>query len=132
MKLDGQISEMYEKEAMERYGKTDAWREYVEKSSRRTAKESNAAAEGLMKIFESLGKLKELSPGDPAVQSEIGRLKQYITDNYYTCTDEILAGLGEAYSADERFKKNIDRAGGQGTAELATEAIRVFCMKTQQ
>jgi len=119
----------YEAEAKERYGGTDAWREYEEKSSRRTPKENADAADGLMRIFESLGKLKEVPPEDVAVQNEIANLQKYITDNYYTCTDEILSGLGEMYSADPRFKKNIDRSGGDGTAEFVTRAIKVFCGK---
>ena len=56
------------------------------------------------------------------------KLQVYITENYYTCTDEILAGLGKMYVADERFKKNIDKYGG-GTAEFAAEAIAVYCRK---
>ena len=61
------------------------------------------------------------------MQTIVCRLQQFITDHYYTCTKEILAGLGEMYAADERFRQNIDRAGGQGTAAFAARAIRVFC-----
>ena len=46
----------------------------------------------------------------------------------YTCTDEILAGLGKMYIADERFKKNIDKYG-EGTAEFAAGAIAMYCQK---
>ena len=56
------------------------------------------------------------------------KLQAYITENYYTCTYEILACLGEVYVADDRFKKNIDKYGG-GTAEFAAEAIAVYCRK---
>ena len=56
------------------------------------------------------------------------KLQVYITENYYTCNDEILAGLGKMYVADERFKKNIDKYG-EGTAEFAAEAIAVYCRK---
>lgn len=54
------------------------------------------------------------------------KLQVHITEHYYTCTDEILAGLGKMYIADERFKNNIDKYG-EGTAEFASEAIAIFC-----
>ena len=41
------------------------------------------------------------------VQMLVKRLQTYITANYYTCTDEILAGLGEMYVADERFAASL-------------------------
>ena len=61
-------------------------------------------------------------------QALVAKLQAHITANYYTCTDEILAGLGKMYVADERFKKNIDKYG-EGTAEFAAEAIAVYCRK---
>ena len=61
-------------------------------------------------------------------QALVAKLQAHITANYYTCTDEILAGLGKMYVADERFKKNIDKYG-EGTAEFASEAIAVFCQE---
>ncbi|MBQ2899840.1 MAG: TipAS antibiotic-recognition domain-containing protein, partial [Oscillospiraceae bacterium] len=54
-------------------------------------------------------------------------LQDFITGNYYTCTDEILSGLGKMYVGDERFKNNIDKAGGTGTAEFAAKAIEIYC-----
>lgn len=80
-----------------------------------------------MQLFAELGGKRQLDPAAPEVQAIVCRLQQFITDHYYTCTKEILAGLGEMYAADERFRQNIDRAGGQGTAAFAARAIRVFC-----
>ena len=60
------------------------------------------------------------------VQSLVVKLQEYITQNYYTCTNDILTGLGQMYVADERFKKNIDQYG-EGTAEFVAEAIYLFC-----
>ncbi|MBQ7714459.1 MAG: TipAS antibiotic-recognition domain-containing protein [Clostridia bacterium] len=112
----------YDDEVRARWGYTEAFSEFQKKS-----KDPDAAADGLMKIFERIGKLKDLPPDDGAVQAEIARLQKYVTDNYYTCTDEILSGLGMMYSADERFRKNIDKAGGDGTARFASDAIKVYC-----
>ena len=61
-------------------------------------------------------------------QTLVAKLQTHITANYYTCTDEILAGLGKMYVADERFKKNIDKYG-EGTAVFASAAIEVYCRK---
>ena len=83
-----------------------------------------------MAIFAEFAELKSKGfvANSPKVQSLVVKLRDYITKNYYTCTDEILAGLGKMYVADERFKNNIDKYG-EGTAEFASEAITVFCNK---
>ena len=59
-------------------------------------------------------------------QAIVKELQYYITENYYTCTKEILAGLGKMYTADERFKENIDKCG-EGTAEFASAGIEIYC-----
>jgi hypothetical protein len=55
-------------------------------------------------------------------------LQNHISENYYLCTNEILAGLGQMYVADERFKNNIDKRA-DGTAEFICEAIAAYCSK---
>ena len=81
-----------------------------------------------MAIFAEFAACKDsgMSADSTEVQSLVAKLQAHITANYYTCTDEILAGLGKMYVADERFKKNIDKYG-EGTAEFAAEAINLFC-----
>lgn len=117
----------YAAEARERWGGTEAYREY-EKKEQQTGKDGmNAAGEEMMKIFARFGALRGIDPASPAAQELAAELQQFITDHYYTCTREILAGLGELYTGDERFRKNIDTAGGEGTADFASEAIRIFC-----
>ena len=116
--------DQYESEAKARWGETGAWKEYERK---RSSSDGKAAFEGLTAMFADIGKLKDLPPDDPVEQIRIAALQQYITDHFYTCTDDIFAGLGEMYSADPRFKENIDRAGGLGTAEFASKAIRCYC-----
>ena len=82
-----------------------------------------------MKLFARLGELKNLPPESDEGQKAVADIQRYITEHYYTCTDEIFTGLGEMYVADERFRKNIDKAGGDGTAEFARAAIRAYCGK---
>ena len=112
----------YIEEAKERWGDTAAWREFEKRSD--TSKETG---DGLMKLFARLGELKTLPPESDKAQVAVADIQQYITAHYYECTDEIFSGLGEMYVADERFRKNIDKAGGDGTAEFARAAIHVKC-----
>ena len=81
-----------------------------------------------MAIFAEFAACKDsgMSADSVEVQALIAKLQAHITENYYTCTDEILAGLGKMYVADERFKKNIDKYG-EGTAEFASAVIEVYC-----
>ena len=83
-----------------------------------------------MAIFAEFAASKQncASVDSAEAQALVARLQAHITANYYTCTDEILAGIGEMYIADERFKKNIDKYG-DGTAEFAADAIEVYCRK---
>ena len=119
--------EKYECEARERWGNTDAYREHEKKTKNYTKEKWTEANDGLMAIFAEFAALKNnrFDANSPEVQSLVVKLQDFITKNYYTCTDEILTGLGKMYVADERFKKNIDKYG-EGTAELASAAIRIY------
>lgn len=112
-------------EVREKWGGTAAYQEYRQ----RRKKDDGDDLRGLMDQFAALGQLKALAPTAPEVQEAILRLQQFITAHFYTCTLEILAGLGEMYVADERFRQSIDRSGGKGTAVFTRDAIRVFCGK---
>ena len=118
-----------ENEARERYGGTAAYREHEQKTKNYTKEKWAEANEGLMAIFAEFAECKDsgTSSDSAEVQALVAKLQAHITANYYTCTDEILAGLGKMYACDERFKKNIDKYG-EGTAEFAAEAIEVYCL----
>ncbi len=119
--------ETYEKEARARYGNTDAYREHEEKRKNYTKEKWAEANDGLMAIFVEFAACKDngMSADSAEAQSLVAKLQAHITANYYTCTDEILAGLGKMYVADERFKKNIDKYG-EGTAEFVAGAIEFY------
>ena len=122
------IMDKYKTEARERWGNTDAYREHEKKTKNYSKEKWAEANDGLMAIFAEFAECKRngFAANSPEVQSLVVKLQEYITQNYYTCTNEILAGLGKMYAADERFKKNIDKYG-DGTAEFASKAIAVFC-----
>lgn len=81
----------------------------------------------LMGYFTELGRLRDRSPDDAEVQWAVDGLRAYITSHFYNCTPEILAGLGQMYAAGGEMTDNINKAGGDGTAEFAAEAIEFYC-----
>ena len=117
----------YETEARSRWGNTAAYREHEQKTKNYTKEKWAEANEGMMAIFAEFAACKSSGAvaNSAEAQSLVAKLQAHITANYYTCTDEILAGLGKMYVADERFKKNIDKYG-EGTAEFAEEGIRIY------
>ena len=117
----------YADRAKARWGDTDAYREYEERTAGRSEAETRDAAAGLMEILAGFGELKDRPASDPAVTAQAEALRDYITAHFYTCTPEILAGLGELYAAGGEFTESIDRAGGEGTAAFAAEAIAYYC-----
>ena len=121
------IDNNYESEARERYGGIAAYREYEQKTKNYTKQKWTEANDGMMAIFAEFCACKDSGATAESVEAQalVSKLQAYITANYYTCTDEILAGLGKMYVADERFKKNIDKYG-EGTAEFASDAIAVY------
>lgn len=119
----------YVAEAKAKWGHTDAYQEYAQKSHDRSDAQTQSLGLGMMECFKPFCALKDLKPDAPKVQAAVKQLQDYITANYYTCTDQILAGLGEMYTADERMKKNIDSYTADGIAEFAAAAIRIYCSK---
>ena len=117
----------YENEARSRWGNTDAYHEHEQKTKNYTKEKWAEANDGIMAIFAEFAACKKngASADSAEAQALVTKLQAHITENYYTCTDEILAGLGKMYVADERFKKNIDKYG-EGTAEFAAETIEKY------
>ncbi len=118
----------FDNEVKQRWGNTDAYKESKQKTADYSADKWNDVNAGLDAVLAEFAvALKDgTTPESESAKSLIKKLQQYITDNFYTCTDEILAGLGQMYVADDRFKSNIDK-NGAGTAEFISEAIRIYC-----
>lgn len=121
------MNKNYETETRERWGATDAFREHEQKTKNYTKEKWAEADDGLMAIFAEFAALKNsgVTADSAEAQALVAKLQAHITENYYTCADDILAGLGKMYVADERFKKNIDKCG-DGTAEFTSEGIRIY------
>ncbi len=122
--FDNRDFEQYKAEAKQRWGNTDAYREYEEKAKVQSKNSQQAAADGMNAIFAEFAQcMKNGEAADSAAaQALVKKLQQHITDNFYTCTKAILAGLGQMYVQDERFQKNIDKHD-IGTAAFVSAAI---------
>ena len=119
--------EDYKKQAKEKWGETDAYKEYEKKTAGKDDAEMNEFVKELMQIFAEFGEIKNLDPDSEAVQCQVKKLQDFISAKYYTCTKQILSGLGQMYASGGEFTENIDKAGGRGTAEFTAKAIEVFC-----
>lgn len=120
----------YAEQAKALYGKTDAYKEFEKKTAGQTKEQMNWAGEKMMELFVEFGQMmKEFSPESVEAQKQVAKLQDYITEHFYTCTKEILSGLGKMYAGGGAFTENIDKAGGSGCAEFVEKAISVFCEK---
>ena len=113
-------------EAKEKWGQTQAYREYEKKHYDKNTQE--ALAQGMEQIMAEFAQcLKKGEAADSKeAQSLVEKLQTHITENYYRCTNEILFGLGQMYMADQRFQQNINKHG-DGTAAFIRDAITIYC-----
>ena len=128
--FDNSEFEKHKVEAQEKWGKTNAYKEHSERTKNYSKQKWNDLTEEMdhiMAQFASCMK-KVKKPDSTEAQNLVKMLQNHITENYYLCTNEILAGLGQMYVGDERFKNNIDKHA-DGTAEFICEAIEVYCRK---
>ena len=126
--FDNTEFETYKAEAQQRWGKTDAYREHSQKTKGYGKEKWNNLAADMDLIFGEFALCMKngAAPESQEAQELVAKLQNHITDNYYTCTKQILSGLGQMYVADERFRGNIDRHGN-GTAVFVSEAIVWYC-----
>lgn len=125
--FDKSKQKAYAAEAKKRWGGTDAYREFEKKTAGQSPEDQKSVGDGLMEIFVRLGAIRTANPGSAQAQSLVKELQEYITAHYYTCTKQILRGLGMMYIAGDEMTANIDAAGGEGTAQFAHEAIEIYC-----
>ena len=117
----------YQAQAETLYGKTEAWQEYTQKAKNRTKEQNKNINDKVMDFFVELGKIKHLSPDSMEAQTWVKELQTFFTENFYTCTPQILKRLGEMYAGGGSMTENIDAAGGKGTGAFALEAIKIYC-----
>ena len=126
--FDNSKFDAYKAEARQRWGNTDAYREHAERTKNYSKTKWNELAGEMNEIFAEFALCMKNgeTPDSAEVQNLVKALQDHITGNYYPCTNEILAGLGQMYAADERFRSSID-GNGDGTARFVSEAIEAYC-----
>ncbi len=127
--MDAKKMDEYAAKAKETWGETPAYQEYEQKAKGRSQAEAAEISRQMMDIFAEFGAVRNGDPASPEARDLVKKLQAFITAHYYTCTDRILAGLGQMYAAGGEMTENIDRAGGEGTAVFASRAVAVFCGK---
>ena len=125
--FDRSQMEEYAAQAKAKWGQTDDYKEFEQKTAGQTSAQKMDTGEALMDIFAQFGAIRRTSPASEEAQTLVARLQDFITGHYYTCTREILRGLGQMYIAGDSMTENIDRSGGEGTAEFVHQAIEIFC-----
>ena len=121
--------EEYAAQARKSWGATPEYREFEQKNSGKTLAEMKQTGDGLMALLAEFGPMKDGDPAAPEAQAQARRVRDYITEHYYSCTNKIFAQLGKMYGSGGEFTENIDKVGGPGAAAFASEAIRIFCEK---
>ena len=126
--FDNSKFDAYKAEARQRWGNTDAYREHAERTKNYSKTKWKELAGEMNEIFAEFALCMKNgeTPDSAEVQNLVKALQDHITGNYYPCTNEILAGLGQMYAADERFRSSID-GNGDGTARFVSEAIEAYC-----
>ena len=119
----------YAAQARASWGTTPEYREFEQKSKGRSQAESAELNARMMGIFAAFGEIKNESAASEKAQQLVKKLRDFITAHFYTCSDQVLSGLGQMYVGGGDMTANIDRYGGKGTAAFVHEAIQVFCAK---
>ena len=117
------------REAKASWGQTKEWKEYEQKAHGRTREDNAALARGMMDIFAEFGAIRDTDPTAPEAQALVQKLQSYITEHYYTCSNEILLSLSKMYDGGGTMTESIDKVGGHGTGDFAARAIAVHCKK---
>lgn len=125
--FDRSEMEQYAAQAKAKWGKTQAYKEFEQKTAGQTPAQMRDTGDALMNIFVQFGAIRHTSPASGEAQALVIKLQDFITEHYYTCTKQILRGLGQMYIAGDSMTENIDSAGGEGTAEFAHQAIEIYC-----
>ncbi len=117
----------YARQAKESWGHTPEFRQFQEKAKGRTREQEREISVDLMGILAKFGEMQQLDPAERSVQEQVKKLQDFITEHFYDCSNEILWSLGQMYAGGGSMTENIDKAGGEGTAEFAARAIQAYC-----
>lgn len=122
--MQNQIDE-YKKEAKERWGNTETYRQSQERTKNWTKADYTKLAEDGVKFNRELAEVMERGYDSPEFQALIA--KHYAgMQVFYDCSLEMYRGLGEMYVTDPRFRETYDQFK-PGLAEVMKQAINYYC-----
>lgn len=127
--FDPKKIDAYSEQAKMLYGKTDAYKEFTQKSQTRTKEQEQNLGAQVMDFFARLGQMRPCEPDSEAPQNWAKELQAFFTEHFYTCTPQILKGLAESYAGGGSMTENIDKVGGTGTGAFAKEVIDAYVQK---
>lgn len=127
--FDAKKLDEYAAQAKATWGQTEAYKEFEAKNRSKSKNQQHQEGVLMMKLFEEFGQMLDSTPESEEVQAQVKKLQDYITEHFYTCTKEILSGLGKMYAGGGSMTENIDKAGGVGTATFVDKAIQIYCGK---
>jgi DNA-binding transcriptional MerR regulator len=115
----------YAREAEQRWGNTDAWKESRRRVQAFTDVDRAAIeAEQTAFIADLLAARNEGHAPDSAVAAEFAeRHRLHIDQRFYPCSHAMQCGLADMYEADARFRDYYDRHG-EGLTDYLVAAIR--------
>lgn len=119
----------YARQVKEAWGQTKEFKEFESKQKDRSAEEIKTIEQRCMLIFAEFGKMKDRPHDSQEAQMLVKKLQNFITDHFYRCSNDVLAGLGKMYAGGGEFTKNIDAFAGEGTAVFVDHAIEHFCQQ---
>ena len=125
--FDPQKIDEYSQQAKTLYGKTEAYKEFQQKSKNRTDEQEKDLNAQVMDFFVQLGKMRPCEPDSEVAQNWAKELQAFFTEHFYTCTPQILKSLAESYAGGGSMTENIDKAGGEGTGAFAKQVIDEYC-----
>ncbi|CAM4417841.1 TipAS antibiotic-recognition domain-containing protein [Deinococcus marmoris] len=122
--FDGFDPAEHEAEARERWGETDAYRQSTARTGRYTKADWEAVKAEMNAIYARYVSLMAAgTPPDSAeAQAVAADHRAHISARYYVASPEMMRGLAQMWMADERFTRNIDRAG-EGLAAYSSAAV---------
>ena len=124
--FDPKKMDEYSTQAKVLYGKTDAYKEFEQKSKHRTAQQEKDLGDQVMNFFVRLGKMRPCDPACEEAQAWAKELQEFFTEHFYTCTPQILSGLAESYAGGGSMTENIDKVSGAGTGAFAKEVLDLY------
>lgn len=119
--------EEYTAQAKASWGTTPEYQEYEEKAKDRTTEQQQSINIQLMDIFAEFGEIRNEDPASKKAQELVEKLQSFISEHFYSCSNEILVCLGTMYADGGEFTANIDKVGGIGTADFVNRSIEIYC-----